>query len=193
MENNPIERFQAVFERAKQSGIELPESTCLATVRSDGHPAARVVLLKEVGERGFVFYTNMQSDKALELEQNPQAALCFYWSTIGEQVRVEGKVTIVDDDEADAYFASRDRESQIGAWASDQSRELDAPETLRERFKELEAQYAGVDEIPRPPHWSGYLLVADRIEFWKNQPHRLHNRFLYEREGDGWKAVMLYP
>jgi pyridoxamine 5'-phosphate oxidase len=152
-----------------------------------------VVLLKDAGERGFVFYTNMQSDKSRELEENPQAALCFYWTTIGEQVRVEGKVTMVSDDEADAYFASRDRESRIGAWASDQSRELDSRKTLEERFKALQDKYDGIEDIPRPPHWSGYVLVPDRIEFWINQPHRLHDRFLYEREGDTWKVGMLYP
>lgn len=192
MQADPIERFHAVFDRATKSGIDLPDRVCLATVGKDGRPSARMVLLKAVDERGFVFYTNLESRKGRQLGENPYASLCFYWDTIGEQVRVDGPVSLISDEEADAYFATRDRLSQIGAWASDQSHEMKSPATLTRKFAKLGLEF-GVGKVPRPPHWSGYRLAPDSIEFWKNKPHRLHERHLYTRDGAGWKVALLYP
>jgi pyridoxamine 5'-phosphate oxidase len=150
------------------------------------------VLLKGVDQRGFAFYTNLASRKARELEANPRAALCVYWESIEQQVRVEGRVERVADEEADAYFASRPRMSQIGAWASRQSEPLDSRARLLGRAAQAEAHFLG-RAVERPPFWGGYRIIPDRIEFWWNQLHRLHDRVLYTREGDGWKVERLYP
>jgi pyridoxamine 5'-phosphate oxidase len=161
-------------------------------VSDNGQPSARVVLLKAVDERGFVFYTNLRSRKGRELSSNPRAALTFHWQPLEVQVRIEGRVHLVDDAEADAYFATRPRGSQIGAWASDQSEPLARPEDLTARFEETEQRFAG-QKIERPAHWSGYRLVPASIEFWHNRANRLHERRLFTRDGDDWRERRLYP
>jgi pyridoxamine 5'-phosphate oxidase len=167
---------------------------CLATATPDGRPSARMVLLKGVDARGFVFYTNLESRKGAELSANPYAALCFHWKTLTRSVRIEGRVEPVSAEEADAYFASRPRGSRIGAWASKQSRPLESRLALEKRVAEFGLKFA-VGEIPRPPFWSGFRLVPVRIEFWRDMPFRLHERLLFSREGPDapWRTEMLYP
>ena len=192
---DPIARFQAVFAEAKRiSADKLSEPTAfsLGTVDANGRPSVRIVLLKEVDERGFVFYTNHESRKGRELLASRRAALCFHWQLLEQQVRVEGSVTTVTDAEADAYFSSRARGSQLGAWASIQSRPMDHPDDLDRRLAEITARF-GDAPIPRPPHWSGFRVVPERIEFWKGMPSRLHVRHVYTREGNGWTTQRLYP
>jgi len=189
---DPIQEFLEIFERAKEREVADATRVALATVDSSAHPTLRVVLLKQVDERGFVFYTNLDSRKARHLDENPNAALCFYWPSIDEQIRVEGVVERVSDEEADAYFATRDRGSKVGAWASRQSRPLDSRRTLIGRYLKYQAKFAA-RQVPRPDFWGGYRLRPERIEFWHNQAHRLHDRFLYVREDDGWKVERLYP
>ncbi len=172
-EMNPIERFTAALQRAEEAGVPLANATALATADANGRPSVRMVLLKGADERGFVFYTNLGSRKARELRDRPFASLCFHWTTLEEQIRVEGRVEQVSDEEADAYFASRPRGSQIGAWASRQSETLDDAAALREKVRALEAQYEGKD-VPRPPFWSGFLLRPETVEFWYGKPDRLH-------------------
>ena len=192
---DPIARFQAVFAEAKRIPADkLPEPTAfsLGTVDANGRPSVRIVLLKDVDERGFVFYTNHESRKGRELLASRRAALCFHWQLLEQQVRVEGSVTTVTDAEADAYFSSRARGSQLGAWASIQSRPMDHPDDLDRRLAEVTARF-GDAPIPRPPHWSGFRVVPERIEFWKGMPSRLHVRHVYTREGNGWTTQRLYP
>jgi pyridoxamine 5'-phosphate oxidase len=164
----------------------------LATTTPDGMPSARIVLLKGVDARGFVFYTNKQSRKAGELAANSRAALLFHWKPQGRQVRIEGRVTDVTDAEADAYYATRARISRLGAWASDQSRVLPERAVLERRLAEYEEKYSGED-IPRPPHWSGYRVTPDGFEFWQNMPFRLHDRTVYTRTASGWTGSKLFP
>jgi pyridoxamine 5'-phosphate oxidase len=195
LDPNPIRRFRSVFEQVVRAGVAEPTAMSLATASADGAPSVRMVLLKEVDERGFVFYTNLESRKARELAENPRAALCFFWQPIEVQVRVEGHVHRVGDAEADAYFAGRPRGSQIGAWASRQSHPLPHRRELEERIREVEQRYAGA-EIPRPPFWSGFRVVPERIEFWLGRPDRLHERDLYRHDPDaptGWRLERLYP
>lgn len=164
----------------------------LATVGPTGRPSARIVLLKEVDDRGLVFFTNRESRKAHEIQHNPYAALCIHWSRAAMQVRVEGRVETISDEASDAYFATRPRGSQISAWASAQSAPLPSREVLMARVREVEARFAGQD-VPRPPFWGGYRVVPDRIEIWRSQEDRLHDRVTYERDGDGWRVARLYP
>jgi len=192
---DPIARFQALFAEAKRIPADkLPEPTAfsLGTVDAEGRPSVRIVLLKDVDERGFVFYTNYKSRKGRELLASRRAALCFHWQLLEQQVRVEGFVTTVTDAEADAYFSSRARGSQLGAWASIQSRPMDHPDDLDRRLAEITARF-GDAPIPRPPHWSGFRVVPERIEFWKGMPSRLHVRHVHTREGSGWTTQRLYP
>lgn len=189
---DPIARFQALFEKAK--AVEPHDATAmtLATADREGRPHARMVLLKGADAQGFVFYTNRESNKARELEENPFAALVLHWPASQQQVRVEGRITRASDAESDAYFASRPRESQLGAWASRQSAPLASREELEARTAEIAARYPGA--VPRPPFWGGYRLVPDRIELWFAGAGRLHDRFLYERaEGGGWTMTRLNP
>lgn len=189
--HDPIALFVSSFERAKPGE---PDATAaaLATADTAGRPAVRMVLLKHVDDEGFVFYTNYGSRKAQELDANPHAALCFYWPSIGEQVRVEGSVARVPAAESDAYFATRSRNSRIGALASRQSQRLESRFSLLRRYVVLQARYAGAD-IPRPDFWGGYRLVPERIEFWSTRPHRLHERNVFTREEESWSLQRLYP
>jgi pyridoxamine 5'-phosphate oxidase len=192
---DPIERFREVYALAgKIDRAVLPDPTTMAlgTVDEAGSPSVRIVLLKAYDERGFVFYTNYEGRKGRELLARPRAALCFYWPTIDIQVRIEGSIVEVADDEADAYFATRSRMSQIGAWASRQSEPLESPDALDKRVSKYEKDFAG-KSVPRPPHWSGFRVQPERIEFWKGKPNRLHERHLYTRAGNGWKIETLYP
>jgi pyridoxamine 5'-phosphate oxidase len=193
--DDPIVRFQSLLDRAMQIPREqLPEPTAFAlgTVDATGQPSVRIVLLKDVDARGFVFYTNFESRKGREIMVTRRAAMCFHWQLLEEQVRVEGRVEPVSDAEADAYFASRARGSQIGAWASIQSRPMQSASDLDTRVAEMEQKFAG-GPVPRPPNWSGFRVAPERIEFWKNMPSRLHVRHLYTRSGDTWKVELLYP
>ena len=193
VDHNPLNLIQLWLDEAKAAGIHLSEAMTLATSTTDGRPSARLVLLKQVDEGGFVFFTNYNSRKAHELDANPQAALVFYWPQLERQVRVEGKVARIDAAESDAYFKTRPRESQIGAAASPQSEVVASREVLEQRFHELEDEYEG-REVDRPEHWGGYRLLPDRIEFWKGRPGRLHDRILYERQGDSaWSIKRLAP
>lgn len=191
----PLERFHALLAMARSVGDErLPEPTafCLATVGENGQPSARMLLLKDADARGFVFYTNLLSRKARELAGNDRAAMCFHWQPLERQVRVEGRVVPVDPAEADAYFASRARISQIGAWASSQSDVIPPGETLEARVRAAEERFAG-KPVPRPAHWSGFRLVPDEMEFWVNGVGRLHLRHRYTRQDGGWRVDTLFP
>ena len=189
-----LETFNALLEQAQQSQDPEPTAMTVATVGADGRPAARTVLLKTVDERGFVFFTNFNSRKGKHLAANPQAALLSHWKRLqeGVRVKVEGTVEPVSAAEADAYFAVRPRGSQIGAWASLQSQALASRELFEQRVAEVEKQYEGID-VPRPPHWSGFRVVPERIEFWYGARFRLHERQCYQRMDGAWTQVMLYP
>ncbi|WP_437669642.1 pyridoxamine 5'-phosphate oxidase [Sorangium sp. So ce131] len=195
MTPHPTDPFALARELlAQRRTTEPTDATAmtLATADASGRPSARVVLLKGIDERGFVFFTNYGSRKAAELGANPFAALCIHWAKAAEQIRAEGRVERVSDAESDAYFASRPRGSQIGAWASRQSAPLPSREALLERVREIEARFEG-RPVPRPAFWGGYRLVPDRVEFWWGQESRLHDRALYLRDGDGWRVERLYP
>jgi pyridoxamine 5'-phosphate oxidase len=193
IERDPIRQFQLWFDEAIAAKLPMPDAMSLATVTPDGRPTARMVLLKQVDADGFVFFTNYNSNKAKQLEINPYAALVFYWSQFERQVRVEGKVSKTAAEESAAYFATRPRESQIGAWASPQSEVISAREVLEQRAHELAQQYCDHD-IDCPAHWGGFRLVPDRIEFWKGRVGRLHDRILYELQPDeSWTIKRLAP
>ena len=187
-----IERFSSVYDRAKATDIRDPSAVSLATAASNGQPSLRTVLLKGYDERGFVFYTNNQSRKGEHLKTNPRAALLFFWQTLFEQVSIEGPVGIVSKAESDAYWATRSRESCLGAWASAQSQPLDRRATLEAKMSEYTDRYLD-SEVPRPPHWHGYRVHPQRIEFWQSGEHRLHNRQCYRYTEQGWDMTHLNP
>jgi len=189
----PLAQFQLWFDEAKaHPAITEPTAMTLATVSADGKPSARIVLLKEVDARGFAFFTNLESRKSREITASPHAALCFYWMPLNKQVRVEGRITPVTDAESDAYFASRERARQIGAWASRQSEAMETRDTLETRIAEFTTKFEG-QPIPRPPYWGGWRLLPDSIEFWQQRDFRLHVRDSYTREGQHWQHTLLYP
>ena len=192
IDRDPIKQFQIWLNDAIAAKLPLPEAMTLATATPDGKPSARMVLLKQVDEDGFVFFTNYRSAKAEQLDANPYAALVFYWSQLDRQVRVEGSVTKTPAEESRDYFKTRPRESQIGAWASAQSQAISSRDVLEQRAQELEALYCD-REVDCPEHWGGYRLKPERIEFWKSRVGRLHDRILYERDGTGWTITRLAP
>jgi pyridoxamine 5'-phosphate oxidase len=188
----PIALFADWFAAARASEPAEAEAMTLATTTRDGKPSARIVLLRGHDERGFAFFTNYDSRKGEELFANPHVALCFHWKSLQRQIRVEGDAAPVTDAEGDAYFNARARMSQIGAWASDQSRPLDSRATFERRLAEMEARFQD-KPVPRPPRWSGFRVVPAQIEFWEERPFRLHDRIVYRREGPGWTVTRLYP
>ena len=188
---DPITEFLNAKERAEAHQIDTAPVT-LATADTNGQPSARMVLLRGVDERGFTFFTNYDSRKGRELDANPKASLCIHWVALDEQIRIEGAVERVSDNESDAYFASRPRGSQLGAWASEQSQLLPSRETLEERYRDIERRFED-RPVARPPFWGGYRLVPRRIEFWYGRPDRLHDRVLYVRDGSSWRIERLYP
>lgn len=192
MADDPLALFDAWYAEAKASEPNDPNAVALATADGAGRPSVRMVLLKGHGPDGFVFYTNREGRKAAELADNPNAALLFHWKSLRRQIRIEGAVTLASDAESDAYFASRSRDSQLGAWASDQSRPLADRATFEARFEAMTTRFAGGD-VPRPPHWGGYRIAPRVIEFWEDRAHRLHERRVFTRAGDGWTEGMLYP
>jgi pyridoxamine 5'-phosphate oxidase len=192
MTGDPMELFAEWFREAEDAGVDVPETMTLATADSDGAPSARMVLLKGADEEGFVFYSGYVSRKAGELERNPRAALVFYWRPLGKQVRVEGRVERVSEAESAAYFATRPRGSQVAAWASQQSEPLAGREELDRRYAELEQEYEG-RAVPLPPHWGGFRLRPDAIEFWQHRDNRLHDRTRYTRAREGWRSELLSP
>jgi pyridoxamine 5'-phosphate oxidase len=189
---DPFALFDEWLAEARAGEPNDPEAMALATADAEGRPSVRMVLLKDHGPDGFVFYTNQQSRKAEELTANPWAALLFHWKSLRRQVRIEGPVSVVPDARADAYFASRGRDSQLGAWASDQSRPLDSRETFESRFEDVKRRFDARD-VPRPSHWGGYRVAPETIEFWSDRPHRLHERRLFSRAASGWTEGLLYP
>ncbi|WP_422062499.1 pyridoxamine 5'-phosphate oxidase [Sphingopyxis sp.] len=192
METDPFALFDAWFAEARASEPNDANAMALATSTLDGHPSLRMVLLKGHGPDGFIFYTNLDSRKGAELAANAHVALLFHWKSLRRQVRIEGPVTPVDDATADTYFATRSRDSQLGAWASDQSRPLGSRETFEARFAEMQARFDGQD-VPRPPRWSGWRVTPAAIEYWQDREHRLHERNLFVRDGEHWTKGLLYP
>ena len=193
MGTDPFQLFDDWFAEARTSEPNDPEAMALATANRDGKPSVRMVLLKGHGPDGFVFYTNEESDKGRELKENPWAALLFHWKTLRRQVRIEGEVERVSDKEADAYFATRSRDSQLGAWASDQSRPLESREVFEVRYEEMKRRFEG-GPVPRPSHWGGFKVVPLILEFWQDRPHRLHERQVFLAQDDqGWAEGLVYP
>lgn len=189
--DDPLELFQHWLQEAERSEVNDPNAVALATATADGAPSVRMVLMKRVDERGFCFFTNAESEKGTQLAQNPRAAMCFHWKTLRRQVRIEGSVTELPPAAVDTYFHSRSRGSQIGAAVSQQSWPLASREQLEQEVRDFAQLHPG--EVPRPPHWVGYCLYAERIEFWSDGPDRLHDRFLYTRGPGQWQRTRLYP
>ncbi|MHB1206471.1 MAG: pyridoxamine 5'-phosphate oxidase [Rhodospirillaceae bacterium] len=189
---DPLGLFRLWLQEAEASESDVPNAMCLSTVGPGHRPSSRMVLLKDLGPSGFVFYTNTESRKGREIAQNPFAAACFHWKTLGRQIRIEGRLSLVSAAEADAYWATRPRGSQIAAWASDQSQPLDARASLEARVAEAETRFAGAD-VPRLPHWLGYALDPDMIEFWLGVANRLHDRLMFSRVSRGWRPERLNP
>lgn len=192
IDRDPIKQFQLWFNDAFAAGLPMPEAMTLATATPDGKPSARMVLLKQIDHDGFVFFTNYRSAKAEQLDANPYAALVFYWTKLDRQVRVEGSVVRTSAQESCDYFKTRPRESQIGAWASEQSQAISSRDVLEQRAQELEALYLD-REVDCPEYWGGYRLKPERIEFWKSRVGRLHDRILYQRDATGWSITRLAP
>jgi pyridoxamine 5'-phosphate oxidase len=192
MSTDPFTLFDEWMAEARASELNDPDAMAFATADARGRPSVRIVLLRRAGPDGFGFFTNLDSRKGVELATNPHGALAVHWKSLRKQVRAEGPVEIVSDDEADAYFAGRSRESQIGSWASDQSRPLDSRASFEKRYADLQQQFEG-DTVPRPPRWSGFRLKPERIEFWSDRPHRLHERRLFVRSDGRWEEGLLYP
>ena len=189
---DPVVQFRAWFRDALAADLHEPNAMTLATTTLDGRPSARVVLLKGYDERGFVFYTNYEGRKAVEIEANPTCSLLFYWGELERQVRIEGRASRLAGEESDAYFANRPRGSQLGAWASEQSRPVENKSVLKERVRALEDEYEGRG-IPRPPFWGGYMVEPHTIEFWQGRENRLHDRLVYRREDGAWRIERLQP
>ncbi|MGB1876199.1 MAG: pyridoxamine 5'-phosphate oxidase [Rhodospirillaceae bacterium] len=190
--DDPMALFEAWFQEAQTSELNDPDAMSLATATPDGMPSVRMVLLKGHGPDGFAFYTNKESNKGQQIAANAKAALCFHWKSLRRQVRVEGVLTEVCADQADTYFASRSWESQVAAWASDQSRPMKDRDEFIEKFTSATTKFEGKD-VPRPAHWSGFQLTPVMIEFWLDQPHRMHDRLVYKKEGVRWSAERVYP
>ncbi len=195
MASDPFSIFDTWYTEARETELNDSNAMTIATADASGQPAARMVLLKGYDRDGFIFYTNQESRKATDIAANPKAAILFHWKSVRRQIRIEGNLSIVSDQIADAYFATRSRDSQLGAWASDQSRPLDSRATFEARYEEMKARFDGQD-VTRPPHWSGYRLVPKRFEFWQDREHRLHERRTFMRSNDSdesWIEGMLYP
>ena len=190
--SDPVLLFRRWYEDAERAGIHLPNAMALATAAADGRPSIRHVLLREIDDRGFVFYTNHGSRKGTELAENPRAAFSIYWRELDRQISVTGDVSLVSDEESDAYFATRPREARLGAWTSRQSTEIGSRDELMRRFAAFDAEFPG-DQVPRPSFWGGFRIDPSTVEFWQGRQHRLHDRFQYQRADDGWTIRRLSP
>ncbi|MCD8497994.1 MAG: pyridoxamine 5'-phosphate oxidase [Alphaproteobacteria bacterium] len=190
---NPNALFEEWFREAQKSEPNDPSAMAVSLIDAEGKPSVRIVLMRKYGEKGFEFFTNYESRKGKGLEKNPYAELCFYWKSLHKQIRITGRVEKTSAAESDDYFNNRPRGSRVGAWASQQSRPMEGYEELQGRMDEFEAKFEGMEAIPRPPHWGGFRVIPERIEFWEEQPFRLHKRFVYIKQGNTWKTEWLYP